>query len=128
MPGLSALIVDDSIITRDIIAKVLRLSGLPLSKVHQAQQGGEGLQLLQGNDLDIVIVDLDMPVMDGQTMIKEIHSNEKLREIPVLLLAHEGRTPRIDALLKAGASAYLRKPFLPEDLRDAILPLLRPQP
>lgn len=67
--ALNVLVVDDSAVMRGIIIKTLRLSGLPLSDVHQAANGEEGLKMLDQHWVDLVMVDINMPVMNGEEML-----------------------------------------------------------
>ncbi|HEX30388.1 TPA: response regulator, partial [Candidatus Poribacteria bacterium] len=64
--ALNILVVDDSSVMRSIIIKTLHLCGLPLGEIYQAVNGLEGLQALEENWIDLALVDINMPVMDGE--------------------------------------------------------------
>ena len=68
--SLNVLVVDDSAVMRAMIIKTLRLSGLPLGEVHEAANGQEGLGTLDEHWIDLVLVDINMPVMNGEEMIE----------------------------------------------------------
>lgn len=117
--AINVLVVDDSSVMRAIIVKTLRLSKLPLGEVHQAANGREGLQILDSNWIDLALVDINMPDMDGEEMIERIRQNPATRELPILVVSTEGSETRVE-LLKGKGAGFVHKPFTPEILRDAI--------
>jgi two-component system chemotaxis response regulator CheY len=118
--ALNVLVVDDSAVMRGIIIKTLRLSGLPLSEVHQAANGQEGLQMLDQHWVDLALVDINMPIMNGEEMIDRMRSNPETASLPVLVVSTESSETRIEALTQKGAS-FVHKPFTPETLRAKII-------
>jgi two-component system chemotaxis response regulator CheY len=118
--ALNILIVEDSSVMRAIIIKTLRLSQLPLGEVHEANNGQEALQVLDGNWIDLVLVDINMPVMDGEEMINRLRQNPATADLPVIVVSTEGSQTRKEGLMQKGAG-FVHKPFTPERLRDAIL-------
>ena len=118
--ALNILVVEDSSVMRAIIIKTLRLSQLPLGEVHQANNGQEALKVLDGNWIDLVLVDINMPVMDGEEMINRLRQNPATADLPVIVVSTEGSETRKEGLMQKGAG-FVHKPFTPETLRDAIL-------
>jgi len=118
--ALNILVVEDSSVMRAIIIKTLRLSQLPLGDVHEANNGQEALKVLDGNWIDLVLVDINMPVMDGEEMINRLRQNPATADLPVIVVSTEGSETRKEALMQKGAG-FVHKPFTPERLRDAIL-------
>jgi len=118
--ALNILVVEDSSVMRAIIIKTLRLSQLPLGDVHEANNGQEALKVLDGNWVDLVLVDINMPVMDGEEMINRLRQNPATADLPVIVVSTEGSETRKEGLLQKGAG-FVHKPFTPETLRDAIL-------
>jgi len=118
--ALNILVVEDSSVMRAIIIKTLRLSQLPLGDVHEANNGQEALKVLDGNWIDLVLVDINMPVMDGEEMINRLRQNPATADLPVIVVSTEGSQTRKDGLMQKGAG-FVHKPFTPEALRDAIL-------
>ncbi len=116
---LNVLVVDDSSIMRSMVIKSLRLSGLPLGDVHQAANGQEGLTVLDANWVDLLLIDLNMPVMTGEEMIDRLRSNEETSTIPILVISTEGSQTRIRSLRDKGA-VFIQKPFTPEDLGQTV--------
>ncbi len=117
------LVVDDSSVMRAIIIKALRLSQLPLGEVHQAANGKEALKVLEENWVDLALVDINMPVMDGEEMMNHLRQNPATAQLPVIVVSTEGSETRKEVLRQKGAS-FVHKPFTPETLRDAVLKTL----
>jgi two-component system chemotaxis response regulator CheY len=118
--ALNILVVDDSSVMRAMIIKTLRLSRLPLGKVHEATNGQEALKVLDGNWIDLALVDINMPVMDGEEMINRLRQNPATADLPIIIVSTEGSETRKEVLTQKGAG-FVHKPFTPETLRDAIL-------
>lgn len=118
------LIVDDSKTIRAVIEKTLRMSGIPLGEVHQAGNGKEALELLEQQWVDLIFADINMPVMNGVEMIERMSENGMMQTIPVVVVSTEGSTTRIEQLKQKGVTAYLRKPFQPEQFSEIINDIL----
>jgi len=118
--ALNILVVDDSSVMRAMVVKTLRLSQLPLGEVFEAPNGQEALKVLDGNWIDLALVDINMPVMDGAEMIDRLRQNPATIDLPVIVVSTEGSEARKEALMQKGAR-FVHKPFTPETLRDAIL-------
>jgi two-component system chemotaxis response regulator CheY len=123
MMGFNILLVDDSSVMRSMIKKTLKLSGIPIGVLLEGSNGKEGIELLHSNWIDLVITDINMPVMDGEEMLELMKQDPGLKDVPVLIVSTEGSESRIERLLQKGAR-FLRKPFTPEMLRDAIYNML----
>jgi two-component system chemotaxis response regulator CheY len=118
--ALNTLVVDDSSVMRSIIIKTLKLAGLSLGAVLEAGNGQEGLKLLEDNWVDLALVDIHMPVMDGEEMINRLRQNKEYHDLPVIIVSSESDSARIEMLQKTGAT-FMHKPFTPETLREAII-------
>ena len=114
------LVVDDSSIIRKIIkatADVLEM------ETEEAQDGIEALEKLAVcyNDIDLVLLDWNMPEMSGYDVLVEIKNSSKYKHIPVMMVTTEGQKSSIVAAVRAGADNYLTKPFTVEELESKIL-------
>jgi two-component system, chemotaxis family, chemotaxis protein CheY len=118
--ALNVLVVDDSAIMRQMVVKTLKLCGLPLGEIHEATNGVEGLQVLASHWIDLVMVDINMPVMNGEEMITRMRADPATRDTAVIVVSTEGSATRIDLVQSQGAG-FVHKPFAPEALRDTIL-------
>lgn len=120
------LIVDDSKVTRKMIARTLGMAGVPVRTLVEAENGAEGLKkmrallLMEKDPFGIVIADINMPEMTGIEMIGQMMADPVLSKVPVVVISTEGSQTRIDELRSLGVKGYLRKPFTPEDVRDML--------
>jgi two-component system, chemotaxis family, chemotaxis protein CheY len=118
------MIVDDSAAMREFIARVILLSGLEVGKCMQASNGQEALDLLRTNWIDIILTDVNMPVMNGEQFVSCVKADELLRNIPVLVVSTDGSEHRVQRMMSLGAKGYVQKPFSPELLRTTMERLL----
>ena len=117
----NVLVVDDSDVIRAMIARTLRLAAVPVGELHNAGNGKEALQVLEDEWIDLVLADINMPVMNGEEMLEHMRNCPETADIPVIVVSTEGATERVSHLLGNGVTAWVRKPFLPEEIRDAII-------
>ena len=117
--ALNILVVDDSAVMRKMIIKTMGMCGVPIGEIKQAANGREGLEELGKNWIDIVILDINMPEMNGEEMIDEMQQDPEIKNIPVVVISTEGSRTRIDRLKEKGAR-FIKKPFTPEIIRDTI--------
>ncbi len=120
----SILLVDDSLPMRSVIKKTIKAAGYSDSDFHEAGNGKEALDLVQGKWIDIVITDYNMPVMNGMEFIIELKKDDIFKETPVIIISTEGSQSKIDEFKKSGASGYITKPFTPETIRNTIKDIL----
>jgi len=119
-----ALIVDDSSVMRKIVERSLAQAGIVLSQVFQAGNGVEALALLKDNPVDLILCDINMPVMDGLEFIKKLPGVENAKGVPVVMITTEGSEAHVVQALSCGARGYIRKPFTPEQVKEHVLPVL----
>ncbi len=124
MSQIRALIVDDSSVMRKIVERSLRQAGLDLSSVIEAGNGADALGLLDGNLVDLILSDINMPVMDGLEFVRQLQSMDKTRHIPVVMITTEGSESNVVQALSLGAKGYIRKPFTPDQVKEHVLPVL----
>ena len=118
--GYRVLIVDDSPSMRSVVRRVLEMSGLPVESCHEAEHGAEALSIMLRNPVDVVLTDINMPVMNGEQFLSRIRGHDPFAHIPVLVVSTDASHQRIRRMLELGASGYLSKPFFPEALRSEI--------
>lgn len=114
------LIVDDSKVVRTVVARTLQMSGLDVGSTYEAANGQEALDLLDKMWVDIVFADINMPVMSGLEMVDRMVDRNLLGTIPVVIISTERSITRIEELKSKGISAYLRKPFTPENIKHVV--------
>lgn len=118
------LIVDDSSIVRKILIKTIGLSNIEVNSIVEAENGQEALEKINSNWVDLIFLDINMPVMNGVEFLEKIRNDKNLKETPVIIVSTEGSRDRIEYLEKLGISAYLRKPTTPEDLSTVVRDIL----
>ncbi|MEQ9616854.1 MAG: response regulator [Phycisphaerales bacterium] len=110
------LIVDDSPILRAAIKKTARLAGVKDEGISEAGNGKEALEVLETHWVDLILLDLNMPVMNGEEFVEALKKSETLASIPVVVVSTESNRDRLSRLKDLGVVATLHKPFEPEDL------------
>ena len=116
---MKALVVDDSRAMRRIIAKLLVELGF---EVHEAASGIEALTLAEKTDgLSIVLLDWNMPQMDGREVLERLRADAKTADLPVMMVTTESEMEQVEVALNAGASEYLMKPFDRQALLEKLL-------
>jgi two-component system chemotaxis response regulator CheY len=117
--ALNVLVVDDSAVMRAMVIKTLKMIGLPIGELHQAADGAQGLSVLEQHWVDLVLVDLNMPVLNGEEMIARLRANPEFKDLPVVVVSTEGSATRIERLEQHDVT-FVHKPFAPETIREVI--------
>lgn len=124
MNKVRALIVDDSSVMRKIVERSLRQAGIDLTEVREASNGAEGLGALGESSVDLILCDINMPVMDGIEFLRQIQNVQNAKGVPVVMITTEGSESHVVQALSIGARGYIRKPFTPEQVKEHVVPLL----
>jgi two-component system cell cycle response regulator len=111
------LTVDDDKVIRLVVSTAFR----PFAcKILEAADGVEGLALADRERPDLILLDNDMPVMDGTEMLTRLKANPETRNIPVLMLTANSRRDRVVRILRLGVKDYLVKPFTAERMLECV--------
>jgi two-component system chemotaxis response regulator CheY len=113
----TALIVDDSLSVRQMVGYTLRQAGF---SVLEGRDGADALATLGDQRVDLIITDLNMPVMDGIEFIRRIRGSANSRYTPVLMLTTESQASKKQEGRAAGATGWIVKPFHPEKLLEVV--------
>ncbi|XP_047067934.1 two-component response regulator ORR3-like [Lolium rigidum] len=116
VPEMHVLAVDDSVVDRAVIAKILRSSKYRVTTVDSATRALELLDLGLITDVNMIITDYWMPGMTGYELLKRLKGSSDLREIPVVIMSSENVPTRITRCLEEGAEDFLLKPVRPSDV------------
>ncbi|MGM0664235.1 MAG: response regulator [Thermodesulfobacteriota bacterium] len=114
------LIVDDSIPMRAVLKKTIQASGFNVGEIFEASDGGEALEVMRREWMDVVVSDYNMPEMNGLEMLAEMKKDEVLQSVPVVMVTTEGSRERIDLFMRMGVTDYVKKPFTPEEVRSKL--------
>lgn len=111
------LVVDDSASMRDMVGVTLKVAGF---KYELATDGAEALQYAQDNAVKAVVTDVNMPNMDGITLVQKLRELPHYKFTPILILTTESSTDRKQEGKEAGATGWIVKPFDPDSLVKVI--------
>lgn len=116
----SILTVDDSRSMRQLLGSTVEALGF---SVLEAEHGQAALDLLQqrSDEVALILLDVNMPVMDGFATLQALKEDERLKHIPVIMVTTEGERKRIIQAIRMGAANYVVKPFTSEELSTRIL-------
>ncbi len=112
------LIVDDDLGTREVIAHTLSFYG---ATVHTANNGSEGLALLENISPTMILLDLSMPEMDGWNMLREVRRNPTLEHIPIVVVTAHAMVGDRERVLASGFNHYIPKPFTMQTLLTSLI-------
>ncbi len=115
------LAVDDSTSVRKMVESALRYKGYA---VVAAADGVEALEALEREQFNLVVMDINMPRMDGLSLLKTIRERPEWAGLPILMLTTEGQETDRDRALAMGATDYMVKPFKPTQLLERVAALL----
>jgi two-component system chemotaxis response regulator CheY len=118
----NVLVVDDSTSMRALVCSTLKQLSF---STFEAPNGHDALERIRAMpSVDLIITDLNMPVMDGITFVQNVRKIAALKYVPVLLLTTETRTEHKDKAKAAGATGWLTKPFDPKQLTAVVQRIL----
>lgn len=115
------LLVDDSAVMRKIIQRNIKETGLIVDEFVEAGDGNQALDKVNSNeDLDLILLDWNMPNMSGIEFVKTLRSLNLSKRIPVVMVTTEGSDAKVSEAKESGADGYLTKPFTADQLRDTL--------
>jgi CheY-like chemotaxis protein len=111
------LVVDDNEVNRDVLSRRLRQQGYPVS---EAEDGRRALEYAKTHRVDLVLLDVMMPELDGYETLHQLKADQNLRDIPVIMISALNEVESVARCIEHGAEDYLPKPFNPVLLRARI--------
>ena len=123
MADIQALVVEDSPTMRQLIVFALRR--LPTLKVTEADDGMDALKKLKAGKFDILITDINMPMMDGLKLVSMVRKDEVHKDIPIIIITTEGAQEDRQRALSLGANAYITKPIQAPQVISKVKDLLK---
>jgi len=122
-PACTVLYIEDNLANLRLIERILLQQSQ--IKLLAAMQGIIGLELARQHHLDLILLDLNLPDMGGQEVLRQLREDPATRETPVVIISADATPGQIERLLAAGANAYLTKPLDPFDLQTRLLAAAR---
>jgi two-component system chemotaxis response regulator CheY len=120
MTPLNVLIVDDSATMRALLYRVVGLADLPIGAIYQAPNGAEALKVLETHSIQAVFTDVNMPVMNGMELLREMARRDEWQDILRIIISTDGSRLRREEARELQVSLYVEKPFRPEVVRDVL--------
>jgi two-component system chemotaxis response regulator CheY len=122
MPDYNFLVVEDSPTMRQLITFALKR--IPGSKIAEASDGIDALKKLSTQKFDIILTDINMPIMDGLKLVSMVRNDPVHRAIPIIIITTEGADEDRKRGLALGANAYIAKPIQTTDLLNVVNEIL----
>ena len=123
MSDLSILVVEDSPMMRQLL--VFALHRIKQVQVTEAEDGVDALRKLAEGRFDMVITDINMPIMDGLKLVKRIRTDDAHQEVPIIIITTEGSQEDRQRAMALGANAYITKPIQAPQVIDTVKQLLK---
>jgi two-component system chemotaxis response regulator CheY len=117
---MNVLIIDDSGVMRRIHTNTLKEHGIGEASMLQAEDGAKALELAQENDIDLFLVDWNMPKLDGLSLVKKLRAMPEYAETPVIMVTSEAAKYNVVEAIKAGVTNYIIKPVRGDTLWEKI--------
>ena len=119
---LKALVIDDHMIMRRLVEKNAETLGF--GSIENAENGLIAMRRINANNYNIVLADWNMPEMSGLELLEEVRKNPELDHMAFVMITAESEKSKIMQAMNAGATAYLAKPFSPNDFKDMVEKIL----
>jgi two-component system chemotaxis response regulator CheY len=118
------LVIDDSAMMRKIVLRTLKMAEIEFDQVYEAENGSEGLIILRDSKVDLVMCDINMPIMSGLEFLSKVKEENLAPGVPIVMVTTEGSEPQVKQALLSGARGYIRKPFTLDHIKNNVRPLL----
>ncbi len=117
---INVLLVDDSATMRKIVRRKIKEVGFVVDEFIEAGDGKQALEVVFNNSVDLILLDWNMPVMNGLEFIQALRSIELPKRIPVIMVTTEGSHEKVNEAIKSGVDGHILKPIDAEQLRDIL--------
>ena len=114
------LIVDDSLSARMMIRRYLEIVGCEGAEFHEVENGKVALNVLKKVDVNLIVTDMNMPVMNGGEFIQHLKASPKLNRIPIIIVSSAAKKDSNERFMKFGANYVIGKPVSPKLLHKAV--------
>jgi two-component system chemotaxis response regulator CheY len=122
MTGYKVLVVEDSPTMRQLIVFALkRIRGF---QIVEANDGVDGLKKLSADKFDLIVTDINMPIMDGLKLVSMVRNDPNYKETPIIIITTEGATEDRERALALGANEYITKPIQTIQILETVKKLL----
>jgi len=115
------LVVDDQLVMRELVKTTLATMN---HEVTTAEDGVPALEIARTNEFDLVITDINMPVMNGISLVSKLRRISHMENVPILMLTTESSDFKKEKSKRMGANGWIQKPFTPDRLTKAVSTML----
>jgi two-component system chemotaxis response regulator CheY len=120
------LVVDDSALGRKLVRRCLEFAGCTGSEFLEAGDGAEALRQIEAGRVDLLVTDLNMPVMDGYELLRALADDAALKPGAIVVMSSAANETVAAEITRLGATALISKPVSPAELAKVLAPVLRP--
>ena len=124
---MNILVCDDSQVMRRINSNILREYGIPEQCIYQADSGAEAISVTNLHDIDLFLIDWNMPEVDGLELVAAVRKMDRHKTTPIIMVTAESGRYNVVEAIKAGVTSYVIKPVKPAVLWEKIQPHLPEQ-
>jgi two-component system, chemotaxis family, chemotaxis protein CheY len=107
-----------------MLRRVLGECGVGIEEIFEAGDGSQGLKLLEGNQVHLILCDLNMPVMGGLEFLEVVQQRAEWKAIPVIIVTTEGGMENVVKAVQLGAKGYIHKPFTTDEVKQKLVQCL----
>ena len=122
-PELHALVVEDSPMMRQLL--VFALARVPGLRIAEADDGVDALRKLAGQRFDIILTDINMPIMDGLKLVRRVRADAAHKDVPIVIVTTESAEEDRKRAMALGANAYVTKPIQAPRILEVVRELLK---
>ena len=117
---MTVLVVDDSAVMRSMITRAVSLCGVPVERTLQAGDGQAALDILQREDVQVLLTDINMPVMTGIELLRHLATEDRWKDLVRVVISTDGSERRRAEAESLRVTDYVTKPIRPEVMRDVL--------
>jgi two-component system, chemotaxis family, chemotaxis protein CheY len=122
---LNVLLIDDSMVIRKMLRRVLGECSLNITEMFEAGDGSQALKLLEANPVHLILCDVNMPVMSGLEFLEAVRQRAEWNDIPVIMVTTEGGMDNVVKAVQLGAKGYIHKPFTTDEVKQKLAQCLK---
>ncbi|MFT4112091.1 response regulator [Silvibacterium sp.] len=117
---LNVLLIDDSMVIRKMLRRVLGECNIGVGEIFEAGDGSAALKVLEASSVQLILCDVNMPVMNGMEFLENMQKNGAWKGIPVIMVTTEGGMDNVMKAVQLGAKGYIHKPFTTDEVKQKL--------
>jgi len=122
---LNVLLIDDSVVIRKMLRRILAECNFGITEILEAGDGTQALTMLESTPVQLMLCDVNMPVMNGLEFLEKVRAHATFSTIPVVMVTTEGGQDSVLKAVELGAKGYIRKPFTPDEVKQKLADCLK---